>query len=220
MADFGITYIIKLIYSILTIILIALVYTYITSLEQKGCACALSPNSNFIKGFSLFAISYLVFTGLISDKLLNDTFGSNIVLLYKFIDLIFIIVFVYYLYIVFQYTRYLVNEKCKCSADMRREIIMIGSFIEFALIFILVLIKIILFTIFIVVYNIIKNVNDESDNIRGVIRDPVGSLSKVPKTLSKEVKDIKGYVKKTAKEVKRIGTRKTTPTSPLFRRRS
>lgn len=219
MADFGISYVIKLIYSILTIILIAFVYTYITSLEQKGCPCAISPNANFIKGFSLFAIIYLVFTGLISDKLLHDNFGSNIVLLYKFIDLIFVIVFVYYLYVVFQYTRYLVNEKCKCSADMRREIIMIGSFIEFALIFILVLLKIIVFTIFIVIYNIIKNVNDESDNVRGVIRDPIGSLSKVPKSLSKEVSDIKTYLKKTGNEVKRIGTRKTSPTSPLSRKR-
>jgi len=210
MADFGISYVIKLIYSILTIILIAFVYTYITSLEQKGCPCAISPNANFIKGFSLFAIIYLVFTGLIADKLLHDNFGSNIVLLYKFIDLIFVIVFVYYLYVVFQYTRYLVNEKCKCSADMRREIIMIGSFIEFALIFILVLLKIIVFTIFIVIYNIIKNVNDESDNVRGVIRDPIGSLSKVPKSLSKEVSDIKTYLKKTGNEVKRIGTRKTS----------
>jgi hypothetical protein len=219
MAEFGISYIIKLIYSILTIILIAFVYTYIDSLEKKGCACAVSPNVNFIKGFSLFAMVYLVFTGLISDKLLYDTFGSNLVLLYKYVDLIFVLVFVYYLYVVFQYTRYLVNEKCKCSVDMRREIIMIGSFIEFALIFILFLLNIIIFTIFVVIYNVIKNVNDNSDNVRDVIRDPIGSLSKVPKSLSKEASDIKNYVKKTTNEVKRVGTRRSSATSPLSRRR-
>ena len=82
-----------------------------------------------------------------------------------------------------------------------------------------IILKIIVFTIFIVIYNIIKNVNDESDNVRGVIRDPIGSLSKVPKSLSKEVSDIKTYLKKTGSEVKRIGTRKSSPTSPLSRKR-
>ena len=102
---------------------------------------------------------------------------------------------------------------------MRREIIMIGSFIEFALIFILFLLNIIIFTIFVVIYNVIKNVNDNSDNVRDVIRDPIGSLSKVPKSLSKEASDIKNYVKKTTNEVKRVGTRRSSATSPLSRRR-
>jgi hypothetical protein len=137
MANFGLSYISKILYSVITIILLIVIYSYITSLEQKGCACALPPNIHFIKGFTIFAIVYLLFTGLVSDQAILDNFGPNIVLINKFVDLIFALVFIYYLYTVFQYTRALVNEKCKCSVDSRREIIMIGTVIEFILIFIL-----------------------------------------------------------------------------------
>jgi hypothetical protein len=207
MADFGISYIIKFIYSILTILLLVFVYTYITNLEEKGCKCALSPNNAFIKGFTLFAIIYLIFTGFISDKMIKDNFGTNVHILYKIIDIIFIIVFIYYLYVVFQYTRFLVNEKCKCSVDIRREIIMIGSLIEFGLIFILFLLHIILFTVFSVFFNIVKEVGESSDSVRNVIRDPINSMRQVPSKVKSEMKNISSYVSKTGKEIRKIGTR-------------
>lgn len=206
MADFGISYIIKFIYSILTILLLVFVYTYITNLEDKGCKCALSPNNAFIKGFTVFAIVYLIFTGFVSDRMIKDNFGSNVHILYKIIDIIFILVFIYYLYIVFQYTRYLVNEKCKCSVDIRREIIMIGSLIEFGLIFLLFLLHIIAFTIFSVIFNIVKEVGEGSDNVRNVIRDPISSIRQVPSKIKSEMQNIGSYVSKTGKEIKKIGT--------------
>lgn len=208
MADFSVSYIMKFIYSILTIILLIFVYTYLTSLEAKGCVCANTNNSAFIKGFTLFAIIYLIFTGFVSDKMLNDTFGSNIVLLYKYVDLAFVLVFIYYLYLVFQYTRYLVNEKCKCSSDIRREIIMIGSLIEFGLIFLLFLLHIIAFTIFTIIFGVIKEINDGSDKVRSVIKDPVGSLSKVPKSINDEFNNIGKYLSKTGKEIKKISSKR------------
>ena len=64
------------------------------------------------KGFTLFAIVYLLITGFVPDKFLVDSLGANIVILGKIVDLIFVLIFIYYLYTVFQYTRYLVNEKC------------------------------------------------------------------------------------------------------------
>ena len=57
MANFGISYIGKILYSVITVILLIVIYSYITSLEEKGCKCALPPNINFIKGF-LYFISY------------------------------------------------------------------------------------------------------------------------------------------------------------------
>ena len=206
MNNFGISYILKFIYSILSIILLVFIYTYITNLENKGCVCALTPNVAFIKGFTLFAIIYLVFTGFVSSDLLRQTFGNNIVLLFTFIDLIFVLVFIYYIYLVFQYTRYLVNEKCKCSVDIRREIIMIGSLIEFALVFLLFLVHIIGITIFTVVFTIVKEVSEGSGNVRDVIRDPIGSMSKVPGKVKQEMKNISSYVSKTGKEIGKIAS--------------
>lgn len=203
-ADFGLSYIAKVFYSIITVILLIVIYTYIVSLENKGCKCALPPNINFIKGFTIFAIIYLLFTGLVSEQTILDNFGMNIVIINKFVDLIFALVFIYYLYEVFIYTRRLVNEKCKCSVDTRREIIMIGSVIEFILIFILFILGIIISVVFGVIINVVKNIEDGSSDLKGVIRDPVGSISKIPKKIRDDISAIKSLVGKTTKELSKI----------------
>ena len=208
MSSFGLTDIVKTVYSFLTVILLIFIYTYITSLENKGCECALTPNVNFIKGFTLFAIVYLLVTGFVPDKFLINNLGVNVVILYKIIDLIFVLIFIYYLYTVFQYTRYLVNEKCKCSADIRREIIMIGSLIEFALVFILFLLLIIIITVSAVLFVIVKIISSASDKIHGVIDDPIGSIKKVPQTIKDEIKELSSIVKKTSSDVKKSLTSK------------
>jgi hypothetical protein len=201
----GISYVLQLINNIIIIILLIFVYTYLTSLEAKGCECAQSPNSNFIKNFTIFAIIYLLLTMFIPDSVIGDNLGTNVLVLKKVIDLIFALVFVYYIYIVFQYTRYLVNEKCKCSVDIRREIIMIGFLIEFALIIILFLFHFIIVVISSVFLTVIKEVYSNSNEIHGIIRDPIGSLSKVPKTIKKDIGEISSFVSQTKKELSKIG---------------
>jgi uncharacterized membrane protein len=141
----------------------------------------------------------------IPDSVIGDNLGTNVLVLKKVIDLIFALVFVYYIYIVFQYTRYLVNEKCKCSVDIRREIIMIGFLIEFALIIILFLFHFIIVVISSVFLTVIKEVYSNSNEIHGIIRDPIGSLSKVPKTIKKDIGEISSFVSQTKKELSKIG---------------
>ena len=204
MANFGISYIGKILYSVITIILLIVIYSYITSLEEKGCKCALPPNINFIKGFTIFSIIYLLFTGLVSEQTISDNFGDNVVLINKFIDLIFALVFIYYLYEVFRYTRALVNEKCKCSVDSRREIIMIGAVIEFILIFILFIFHIIVGFALSAMFNVVQAVKDGSSDLKGVIRDPIGSISKVPGKIKSEIGTIKNYVGQTSRELKKF----------------
>lgn len=206
--NFGIAYVMKIFYSFLVIILLALVYSYIISLESKGCACAMTANVAFIKGFTLFAIIYLLLTGFIPESSIKNTLGDNIVILYKYIDLIFILVFVYYIYLVFRYTRYLVDEKCKCSVDMRREIIMIGSLIELILLVILFILGVISTTIFTVLLTVVKTVEENSDNARNVIRDPVGSISKIPKSLKKNMNSLNSFLSDTGKELRKISKKK------------
>jgi hypothetical protein len=204
MANFGLSYIAKVLYSVITIILLVIIYSYITSLEQKGCKCALPPNINFIKGFTIFSIVYLLFTGIVSDQTISDNFGDNIVLINKFVDLIFALVFIYYLYEVFRYTRALVNEKCKCSVDSRREIIMIGTVIEFILIFILFIVHIIVVFVLSTMLTVVKTIEDGSADLKGVIRDPIGSISKIPSKINSEIDTIKNYVGKTSRELSKI----------------
>lgn len=206
MSDFNILYLINLFNSFLTIILLIFIYTYLNNLELKGCECSHSPNSGFIKGFTLFAIVYLLITMFIPDNMIKENFGGSIVIFKKFVDLIFYIVFAYYLYTVFQYTRYLVNEKCKCSSDLRREIIMIGSLIEFGLIFLVFILHFVFAVAMSVVFTIIRELTDSSDKISGVVRDPLGSLSKVPKTIKKDIDDISSYVSQTKKELSKLSS--------------
>jgi len=206
--DFNIAYIMKLLYSLLIIILLVLIYTYLTSLEAKGCQCALTPNNKFIKGFTIFAIIYLLLTAFVHEDTIKNTFGTSVLMLYKYVDLIFILVFIYYIYLVFRYTRYLVDEKCKCSEDMRREIIMVGSIIELILLVVLFILSVITTAILTVLFSVVKSVEENTDIARGAIRDPVGSISKVPKALKKEISDIKSYMSKTGKELRKIGTKK------------
>ena len=204
MASFGLSYISKILYSVITIILLIIIYSYITSLEEKGCKCALPPNINFIKGFTLFSIIYLLFTGLVSDQTIYDNFGANIVIINKFVDLTFALVFIYYIYLVFQYTRSLVNEKCKCSVDSRREIIMIGAIIEFILIFLVFILHILVVVFFSTMITIVKSVEDGSSDLKGVIRDPIGSMSKVPGRIKSEIGTIKKYVGETSRQLSKV----------------
>jgi len=203
MADFGVSYFIKALSSVLTLILLVIIYSYLYNLENKGCACALTKDFSFIKGFTIFAIIYLLFSAMIPDEALYNNLGGNVVLINKFVDLIFVLVFIYYLYEVFKYTRYLVNEKCKCSVDSRREIIMIGSMIEFILIFVLFLLHIIIFVVASTFFNVVRSLNEGADEIREVIHDPISSIRKVPERLSSSVREIRSDLGKTINEVSR-----------------
>jgi hypothetical protein len=209
MADFGVSYFIKALSSVITLILLVIIYSYLHNLENKGCACALTKNFSFIKGFTIFAIIYLLFTAMIPDEALYNTFGSTIVLVNKYVDLIFVLVFIYYLYEVFKYTRYLVNEKCKCSVDSRREIIMIGTMIEFFLVFVLFLLHIIIFVIFSTFFNVVSSVNNSVDEVHSIIRDPIASIARVPSKLSSSVREISDDLEKTVREIGRVGSVRT-----------
>lgn len=201
----GISYVLQLINYFLIIILLIFVYTYLTSLEAKGCECAQSPNSNFIKNFTIFAIFYLLLTMFVPNSVIAENLGTTVLVFKNVVDLIFVFVFAYYIYIVFQYTRYLVNEKCKCSVDVRREIIMIGFLVEFALIVILFLLHFVIAVISSVFLTVVRELYSNSDEIRGIIRDPVGSISKVPKTIKKDIGEISSFVSQAKKELTKIG---------------
>jgi len=207
MSNFNDLYIIRVVSSVVNIALLVFVYTYITNLEAKGCECAYTPNSGFIKGFTIFAIFYLLITMFIPDEMIKDNVSGSLLMFIGFVNIIFYIVFFYYLYIVFQYTRFLVNEKCKCSADIRREIIMIGFLIEFALIVILFLVHFLVVVVIAVIFAVIRELSESSGSIREVVRNPIGSLSKVPGTIKKDIGEISSYVSKTRKELTKLGSK-------------
>ena len=196
----------RLIYSIITLLLLVVIYSYIDSLEKKGCKCALPSNINFVKNYTIFAIIYFLFTAFIPHSFITDNFGASVSIFATFLDLIFNLVFIYYIYEVFKYTRALVNEKCKCSVDSRREIIMTGAIIVFILIFLVFLMNIIIVVGLGMAFLTVKSINDGAEDLSNAIHDPISSLSKVPERIKSSIQKINTYIEKTSEEIADLGS--------------
>ena len=198
----------SLVLKFIIILLFGATYSYILKLEQTGCACAEHTSRNFIKKFSIFAIIYLLITMFIPNHFIINTFGSVIAVLYGLVQLVFIITAVVFFFLTLDYTRYLINEKCKCSEDIRREIIMIGSIIEIFLIVLLLLVLLILPMISAAIFVAFKNIGATETGLQDIISNPIGSLKTVPSNLKKTTQSLSNLVRSSAKGVKNIVTKK------------
>jgi hypothetical protein len=81
---------------------------------------------------------------------------------------------------------------------------MIGTVIEFILIFILFIVHIIVVFVLSTMLTVVKTIEDGSADLKGVIRDPIGSISKIPSKINSEIDTIKNYVGKTSRELSKI----------------
>lgn len=207
-SNIGTTFIVNVIIKLITIILFGLTYTYIVSLENKGCKCAQTSDSNFIKSFSLFGIIFLLVVMFIPHKLIYKTVGPTLSILINSVEVVFLLISIYWFYVTYRYTRYLVNEKCKCSDDMRREIIMIGSLIEFIIVFFVFILGLLLSVIAVSIATTINYIVNNEDDIYSTITNPVKSASKIPSKLSSNLKTLKGIYSNTKKSVKKLTSNK------------
>lgn len=185
-------------------ILLAAVYTYIVKLENAGCACANHPNKNFIKNFSVFALIFLLIVTFIPTSTLITNFGTTVAGVFAFVRFIFNIVFIIYLFLTLEYTRYLINEKCKCSEGMQREFIMVGVIIEFVIMLLALLVIILLPIIFNSVNIVVQNMDDFEKDVSNTIKNPYTSIKNVPKKLSKATKMVKGIGSKSMTAIKKM----------------
>ena len=198
----------QVILSSLILLLLIATYTYVVSLEKKGCKCAETGDTKFIKGFTLFSIIYILISWFVPPAFIQRNLGSAVLGVKSIVDVLFIFVFVYYIYVVFKYTRYLINEKCKCSEDIRREIIMIGSLIEFILIFILFLLTIIIGAITAGIAGALSAIKQNEQTLSDAIKHPVESIRKIPSSLKKSAKTLSSAVKQASSDIKNIATKK------------
>lgn len=130
--------------SLFVLILFAIIYFYINNLENMGCECSVHPYRDMIKQFTLFAFVFVIITMLVPKSLLTTYFGSTVGELYVLIKIFFYLVCIVYFYMILEYTRFLVNEKCKCSDDIRRELITAGSLLEIIVLLFALLVMIII----------------------------------------------------------------------------
>lgn len=183
------------------VILLLIIWSYIYKLESVGCECSEHPNKEFIKTFTVVALVYFFVTAFVSLKSIAKNMGTAIVQLLAFGTFIFFLTFVVYIYYAFDYVRFLMNEKCKCSDDLRRDIIAIGTMISLFL-FITLLFTIIIIPILIsTLTNLLVKIQEFEGEVEEVIKNPVKSIRSTPGRLLSSTKDIGSFVKKTASKL-------------------
>jgi capsule polysaccharide export protein KpsE/RkpR len=81
---------------------------------------------------------------------------------------------------------------------------MIGAIIEFILIFLVFVFHILVVTFFSTMITVVKSIEDGSADLKGAIRDPIGSMSKVPGRIKSEIGTIKNYVGETSRQIGKV----------------
>lgn len=189
-----IAHIVSAVIGVLGIFLLAMTYTYLDKLEKIGCACAEHPYRKFIKGYTVFAIVFLIVTIVFPPALATKTLGETVGKLYGLLTIPYYIATVVFFVLALIYARYLMKEKCKCSEDIRREILYIWSILEIVIISALFLIPILGGVIsgsLAVATNTLDKGTKSANVIRDAAVDPVASAMKVSDSVKKSLKKMK-----------------------------
>lgn len=179
-------YLFQVVWNLVLISLFLMTYTYVDKLEKMGCACAVHPYSKFVKNFPLYAVAYIVIFLFLSPTMVFSAFGTVGKFVMDALVFLFGLVSIVFFVLAFIYTRYLMREKCKCSEDVRRDILYVWSLLEIVLIAALVVIMLLSTTI---LGNMGANVSSAlgktSEIGHGAVHKPLQSASKLPKSLRK-----------------------------------
>jgi hypothetical protein len=107
----------------ITLVLASLVISWLIELEKLGCPCAKGWQEGFIKGYLIITIIYngVQFITVLMDKM-PLKIPPIILLLYFGLTLAFLIISI-------KYVNKLKKEKCECSQDYRREILLYWSWV-------------------------------------------------------------------------------------------
>jgi len=205
MQSITIGYIGNFILNLFVFFLLLAVYSYIEKLENIGCACSVHPNRDFIKGYSIFAMMFLLVVTVIPPTFIIDQFGHIVASIFTFVKFVFYIICIVFFYMILDYTRFLVNEKCKCSDDMRRELIMAGSIVEISLMLLVLLVIIILPIIFNSITFVFKqasSVGTYEKELSMAVLDPVASVKKIPSRVKGATKMFSKFTNKSIKSLK------------------
>jgi predicted PurR-regulated permease PerM len=92
--------------------------------------------------------------------------------------------------------RYLINEKCKCSEDMRRELILGGSIVELILIVMVFVTAMLIPVTGNCVNSAITSIPNTASEIKKTVQDPLSSIKKTPSNIKKVVSSFSSNSKK------------------------
>ena len=194
----------SLIIQMIFVILLVIIYAYLHKLENIGCECSEHPNKDFIKNFTIIALVYFFVTAFISLKSIAKNMGGVVVQLLAIATFVFFLLFVVYIYYAFDYVRYLTNEKCKCSEDMSRDVIAVGTMISLFLFLTLLFTIIIIPILIITLSNLLDKIEDFESEVEQTIRNPMRTFKSTPDRIARSAKEIGSFVKKSAKKITNV----------------
>ena len=177
--------------SILGLILLVVSYTYINKLERIDCKCAEHPYRNFIKGYIIFAIVFLLLLMVVPASKAGKIFGKAGAVVYLALTLLFTVASIVFFVYALLYVRYLMKAKCMCSEDMRRDALYIWSIAELVILGIMVvipLLAILAITTIGLVVGGVKQVSKVSPSVIEAVSNPLKSAKRLPSTLRKELR--------------------------------
>jgi len=195
MQNISFAYLSNIFLNLFVFFLLIAAYTYVVKLENIGCVCSVHPNRDFIKMFSVIAFVFLIFITFIPTSVVLQMFGEQIAILYTLLKMACYIICIVYFFMIIDYTRFLVNEKCKCSEDIRRELIMAGSIIEVILMLLTLFVVIILPLTVNSVLFILENADTYEKSMSKDLKTPFKSLKGVSAKLKKAKFNIKPFKK-------------------------
>jgi len=188
-------HIVSIVGGFLGVFLLILAYTYLHKLDTIGCPCAADKRREFLKKYIIFAIVWIAITMFFPPSMAAKMIGVNFGAVYVLFNLIFAFVsFVFFIFAI-QVIRKLMVEKCKCSEDVRREILYIWALLE---IIILVMLVILPLTIMVTssAFGMAKMVLEEgikdSSTVYDAVINPISSVRKIPYSLKKSFSKMKG----------------------------
>lgn len=190
-------------------ILLIIILSYIYKLENMGCECSEHPNKEFIKNFTIVALAYFLITSIISLKSVAESMGFVVVQLLSIATFMFFLMFVVYIYYAFDYVRYLTNEKCKCSEDISRDIISVGTmislFLFLTMLFTIIIIPILLSTL----SDLLNRLEVFEGEIEDTVSNPMRTIRQTPDRILTSVKDMGKFVKSSAKKITNLRRNKS-----------
>jgi hypothetical protein len=192
------SHIFSVIISIIGIFLLGMTYTYIDKLEKTGCECARHPYRNFIKGYTLFAIIYIALMFMIPVSMAVKMGGKSAALLYMVANLLFVVVSIVFFICSIIYIRYLMKEKCKCSEDIRREVLYIWSILEVVYLALVAILPILVFLVAGIVglgAGAIELVGSKESLVKDSVINPLKSAKRIPKAVRDIPKSFKKFKK-------------------------
>lgn len=193
------SYIASIVLGSIGIILLVTTYMYIEKLERIGCPCSEHPYRSFIKGYCMFAIFYILITMFIPPKALVKALGPVGVVVYFAAKVIFTITTLIFFVLAFIYARFLMNEKCKCSEDIRREVMYIWAITEIVILGAAIVIPFMLYNLGLALATIVstvKGMHKNADMIEDIAVNPIKNISKISKGLKSSMKAAKKLARK------------------------